>query len=393
MSSYSSSDEDDGQELEFASADEGDSSSDEDEKIIVSQTLNNDNQIKIIKEDKKETLKEEVKKDDLSDLSDLEGNAQAAPLDSDLSGDEVETVKEDNESKIQKEETIKPSEEIILENKDSSIDNEVSIQTQSADILENNQLKEERLILEEKTSFETKVENLIVVKKEETKEIENDIKIQEIEQVKEKEPLKEEKTEFEDDKEIQKIEQLKDEEPEIEEKEINEVEASKENEETVKSVEKEIEETIKEEEEINLKENEVQRTPTIEDEIEETLKEVIFEEKKTEKNLWDDDDIELDEEDDEVKNVENFEVLPDKLEDKSTKSNIVSSGWDDTEFSDIDEDDGELIKKEEIIEKKPSFEPEVKETKQQQQQQKSWNWYKFGSSILSTATNLTSQLG
>jgi hypothetical protein len=42
--------------------------------------------------------------------------------------------------------------------------------------------------------------------------------------------------------------------------------------------------------------------------------------------------------------VEKFEVLPDK----PTKFNIVSSGWDYTEFSTIEDDDGELIKKKKI---------------------------------------------
>ena len=103
-----------------------------------------------------------------------------------------------------------------------------------------------------------------------------------------------------------------------------------------------------------------------------------------------------------MKNVDNFEVLPDKLEEKQ-KSNVVSSGWDDTEFSDIEDDDngdGELIKKEEIVEKKPiEAKPIIKEdkppqqTKPVEQEQKGWNWYKFGSSILSTASNLTTQLG
>jgi hypothetical protein len=71
--------------------------------------------------------------------------------------------------------------------------------------------------------------------------------------------------------------------------------------------------------------------------------------KKTEKNLWDEEEFK------EVKNVENFEVLPDK----PIKSNIVSSGWDDTEFRNIEDDDGELIKKVEIIEKETNFEPVV----------------------------------
>ena len=115
---------------------------------------------------------------------------------------------------------------------------------------------------------------------------------------------------------------------------------------------------------------------------------------------------------DEVKSESDFvtkvEVLPTKeeipLKAEEEKSNVVSTGWDDTEFSDIENDDEiqkiivedikPIIKKEETILRDHVPVEHVNFRDQQQpQQQEGWSWYKFGSSIYSTATNITSQLG
>jgi hypothetical protein len=317
MSSYSSGDDDDDQELEFASADEGgesDEFEEESNKVVL-------NQKQIELDDKKTcTVKAEIqhieskveeKLDESSDLSDFEGENKPDQIDSDLSD-----VDDD-----QKE--------------DEKINN-----------------KENEKEIEEKIEEITKEFSHAVVISDE-KSVEEDIKIA---------------------VEAQHL---------VEVKEVFKSDASSDDETNV--------EVLPTKEEI----------PVVE----------IIEEAKSKACSNENKEDEVKSETSKVVDLTKDEVLFTKEEipvkDEEEKSNVVSTGWDDTEFSDIEnessddeiqksivEDIKPIIKKEETIVRDHLPVEHVNFREQQQpQQQEGWSWYKFGSSIYSTATNITSQLG
>ena len=85
--------------------------------------------------------------------------------------------------------------------------------------------------------------------------------------------------------------------------------------------------------------------------------------------------------------------------DTNTKKNeVIKSGWEDTEFEDLDD---ELVEEQpKINETKGTSEtkneitlPQKEIPKQPEVKQNTWSWSKFGSSFMNTATNLTSTLG
>lgn len=175
------------------------------------------------------------------------------------------------------------------------------------------------------------------------------------------------------------------------------------------------------EELITIEEKKVQPEPEPEPEQKQEQEPAPEPEKPAVDNVWDEQDEDVDKmlndmNLDEGKNDEPKETIA-KVPESTAKTSAVveqkpTSGWDDTNFSDIDDEDESgqtksdmsvktapaTIKKEES---KPRLEEEVKKPDEEkvapkketnQSASSGWSWSKFSTNILSSAATLTSQV-